>query len=313
MTYVVHSLKTPSYRVKMAGFDFDGTLVFPKGGRQFPREVDDWEFFNSEVPTTIRKYYEEGFMIVIFTNQSKDWKHDQIKIVSELLEIPLFIVIATDKEMYKPNINLFNKFIGDNTINKDESFFVGDALGRKIDFASSDRLFAENIGITVYPPENIFKLKEINFEIPTISLSNEPEVIILMGYPGSGKSTIAKQICKENPNYNYIERDIYKTPAKMKKKALEYIIDKKSIIFDATNSSIKSRKEFILFAQNTRYTRSDQNYPIKCVHVTLSRDLSYKRNLLREDKKKVPQIAYAVYNKYFEEPKESEGFTLINV
>ena len=252
-------------------------------------------------------------MIVIFTNQSKDWKHDQIKIVSELLEIPLFIVIATDKEMYKPNINLFNKFIGDNTINKDESFFVGDALGRKIDFASSDRLFAENIGITVYPPENIFKLKEINFEIPTISLSNEPEVIILMGYPGSGKSTIAKQICKENPNYNYIERDIYKTPAKMKKKALEYIIDKKSIIFDATNSSIKSRKEFILFAQNTRYTRSDQNYPIKCVHVTLSRDLSYKRNLLREDKKKVPQIAYAVYNKYFEEPKESEGFTLINV
>lgn len=31
MTYVVHSLKTPSYRVKMAGFDFDGTLVFPKG------------------------------------------------------------------------------------------------------------------------------------------------------------------------------------------------------------------------------------------------------------------------------------------
>jgi len=301
----------------MAGFDFDGTLVFPKDGKQFPRSVDDWEFFNSEVPNTIRKYYEDGFMIVIFTNQSKDWKHDQIKIVSELLEIPLFIVIATDKEMYKPNINLFNKFIGDNTIDKDESFFVGDALGRKIDFASSDRLFAENIGIKVYPPEYIFKLKEINFEIPTILLSNDPEVIILMGYPGSGKSTIAKKICNENSNsnsnYNYIERDIYKTPAKMKKKALEYILDKKSIIFDATNSSIKSRKEFILFALNARRTRSDQNYPIKCVHVSLSRALSYKRNLLREDKKKVPQIAYAVYNKYFEEPKENEGFTLITV
>jgi GTP1/Obg family GTP-binding protein len=33
-------------------------------------------------------------------------------------------------------------------------------------------------------------------EIPTIPLTDEKQIIIMMGYPGSGKSTIAKNICK---------------------------------------------------------------------------------------------------------------------
>ena len=41
-------------------------------------------------------------------------------------------------------------------INKSESFFVGDALGRKYDFADSDKMFAKNIGILYFPPEDIF-------------------------------------------------------------------------------------------------------------------------------------------------------------
>ncbi|NCX34898.1 MAG: hypothetical protein EBX23_06005 [Proteobacteria bacterium] len=107
----------------------------------------------------MKKYYDDGFMVVIFTNQSKQWKQEQIQLVAKALDIPVFIVIATDKSDYKPNPILFNLFIGTNKINKDKSFFIGDALGRKSDFSDSDKVFAENIGILCYCPEQVFHMK----------------------------------------------------------------------------------------------------------------------------------------------------------
>ena len=58
------------------------------------------------------------------------------------------------------------------------------------------------------------------------------EVVIMMGYPGSGKSTVAKKMC-ENPDYIYVEGDLYKNSSKMIKVAHEYAKIGKSIIFDA--------------------------------------------------------------------------------
>mgnify|MGYP001319320645 FL=1 len=127
----------------------------------------------------------------------------------------------------------------------------------------------------------------------------------MVGYPGSGKTTIANNICK-NDNYIHISGDIYKTSSKMKKSALEYILQKKSIIFDATHSSIKKRLEFINFGNK-------YNYEIKCIHITTSLEISYKRNKTRNDEKQVPKIAYSVYKKYYEEPTEIEGFTLYTI
>jgi bifunctional polynucleotide phosphatase/kinase len=301
MTLLV--VNNATYRDKMAAFDYDWTLVNPKDGKTLPSSIDDWLWLYPTIPEKLKRYYEDGFMIVVFTNQSKQWKCEQIKMVMEQLDIPLFIVIARDKSQYKPNPILFDIFIGSRTIKKSESFFIGDALGRKSDFADSDKVFAENIGIKWYAPEDIFVKKNEVFEIPTIPLSSNPEIIIMMGYPGSGKSTIAKNICK-NENYICISGDIYKLTNKMKKAALEPIQKNKSIIFDATHSSKKKRKELVEFSKK-------YNYEVKCVHVTTSQDISYKRNLLRE--KKVPKIAYSVYKKYYEPPNEEEGFILINI
>lgn len=49
-------------------------------------------------------------MIVIFTNQSKKWKHDQIKLAMSSLDIPIFIVVATEKVDYKPNKHYLMRF-----------------------------------------------------------------------------------------------------------------------------------------------------------------------------------------------------------
>ena len=304
MSPTIYTINNPIIKENMASFDYDWTVVNPKEGKTFPTSIEDWEWLYPNVPIKIKRYYEDGYMIVIFTNQSKKWKCEQIKMVMETLDIPLFIVIAIDKSEYKPNPIIFN-ILFENNINKEESFFVGDALGRKTDFSDSDKVFAENIGVKCYSPEDIFTNEIEHFEVPTIPLSSNPEIIIMVGYPGSGKSTIAQNICK-NDNYIHIEGDIYKTSSKMRKMSLPYIFESKSIVFDATHSSIKKRNEFI--EHSKKY-----NYQVKCVHVRSSLDESYKRNKLRSEEKMVPKIAYSVYKKYYQEPTEEEGFTLYSI
>lgn len=301
----IYNIKTPVLREKMAGFDYDWTLVNPKEGKTFPSSVDDWLWLYPNVPKKIQQYYAMGYMIVIFTNQSKKWKHEQIKMVMEQLDIPVFVVIATEKSDYKPNPALLNILLGENTINKEDSFFVGDALGRKSDFSDSDKVFAENIGIKCYSPEALFVNEVQSFDVPSIPLSEHPEMIIMVGYPGSGKSTICRNICKTD-NYICIAGDTYKTQSKMIKASLESISQSKSIVFDATHSSKKKRRKFVELGKK-------YNYEVKCVHVATSLDISYKRNKARSDEEQVPKIVYSVYNKYYDEPNESEGFTLYKI
>ena len=305
MSPTIYAINNATIREKMASFDYDWTMVNPKDGKTFPTSIDDWQWMYPSIPEKIKQYYEDGYMIVVFSNQSKKWKCEQIEMVMKQLEVPLFVVIATEKCDYKPTPILFNTLFGENEINKEESFYIGDALGRKTDFSDSDKVFAENIGIKWYSPEDIFVNKTEIFEIPIIPPSPNPEIIIMMGYPGSGKSTIAENICN-NENYIHVAGDIYKTSSKMRKASLEYILQSKSIVFDATHSSIKKRKEFIDLGKK-------YDYEVKCIHVSTSLDISYKRNKSRCDEKQVPKIAYSVYKKYYEEPTEEEGFTLYKI
>lgn len=260
-------------------------------------------------------------MIVIFTNQSKQWKEIQIRNVIQELNIPLFVVIAKNKQMYKPNIDLFHQFmnfIKQPNINKEESFFVGDALGRICDYSDSDKVFAENIGIKWFEPVELFRnnndnvVSIINDEkyatlfhfISTCQKNNTPIAITMVGYPGSGKSTIANKICESFPNFENIERDLYKTPKKMVNLAKTLNDDniiKKNVIFNATNSNVLNRQTFIIFGMSNSYVSI-------CIHMNTSLLESKKRNTVREDKKKVPTIAFNMYKKNFEEPQLIEGF-----
>ena len=306
MSPIIYNINNAVLKEKMASFDFDWTLVCPKDGRTFPKNIEDWEWLYPGIKAKIKSYSDNNYMVVIFTNQSKEWKHSQIKNVMMMLDIPVFIVIATTKDTYKPNPLLLTSLLDSYKINKEESFFVGDALGRNSDHSNCDKMFAENIGVKIYSPEKMFMdVKDI--EIHNIPIPDSPEIIIMTGYPGSGKSSIAKKVVSENNNYVWIPRDLYKTPSKMKKEAKLHIAEDKSIIFDATNGSIKSRKVFVDFATNY------PNYKVRCVYLTLSLSRSYNRNKAMADEDQVPKIAYNVYKKHFSEPSESEGFSVYRI
>ena len=294
-------------KAKIAAFDYDWTLVSPKDGKTFPSNVEDWQWLYPNIPDELKRLNDDGFSIVIFTNQSKDWKVLQIQSVAASLEIPIFVVIARQKCDYKPNPILYDVLVGSAKVDKAASFFVGDALGRKGDFADSDKVFAENICLKCYSPEEFFAVKQEHevVEIPELNLSDCKQVIIMVGYPGSGKSSVAKKIC-EDERFVLIQGDVYKTSPKMIKAAGAYVSEGKSIVFDATNSSFKKRYEYIGFARK-------HSYKIVCVHVSTSLEDSYKRNKSRDPENQVPKIAYSMYKKHFENPSVEEGFDIIVV
>ena len=302
MAPTIYNLNKAQLKAKIAAFDYDHTLVCPKDGKTMPSNVEDWQWLYPNIPDELKRYNEEGFSIVVFTNQSKPWKVIQIQYVMQTLQIPVFIVVASDKCDYKPNPILYDVLVGSAKIDKEQSFFVGDALGGKGDWADSDKVFAQNIGFKCQSPEKMFAVKEI-VEIPVLKLSDSKQVVIMVGYPGSGKSTIAKNICAKT-NFVLIQGDVHKTSPKMIKAALPCVKEGKSIVFDATNSSSKKRSEYIEFAKK-------HNLKVVCVHMSTSLEVSYKRNKERDPENQVPKIAYSVYTKHFENPSVEEGFELI--
>ena len=130
------------YRRKMMGLDYDHTIVKPQGKRSFPKDADDWMWLRPNVPDVIRKYYEKGFAIVVFTNQSKQFKLQQIRNVMDQIGVPYCAFIALDKTIQKPSPFMFDQYKRPN-IDMKASFYVVTQWGNQ-DW-SSDKLFAMNV------------------------------------------------------------------------------------------------------------------------------------------------------------------------
>jgi bifunctional polynucleotide phosphatase/kinase len=285
--------------LKIAAFDYDWTLVKPKDEKTFPRDINDWQWLRESVPEVLKKLHEDGYSIVVFTNQTKAWKLEQIRKVMSLLDIPVKVAVGITKTYQKPNTVLFDMIIK-HKWDKDASFYVGDALGRVNDWSDSDKLFANKVGIKYMAPEEIFMS---NKPKTNVDKSDKQEIMIMVGYPGSGKSTIVEEF-KKYDNYAVLHGDDLKTPAKLLKGAENAIKDGMSVIIDATNPSVEKREPYIRLANK---------YKIKarCVHVNTSFEESLARNNKRD--KQVPKIAYYVYRKKFEEPSKKEGCEVIVV
>jgi bifunctional polynucleotide phosphatase/kinase len=289
-------LKLNSFRIRsnVAAFDYDHTLVKPKSGGTFPKDVDDWMFLQESVPIVLEQLYKKGYALVIFTNQTKDWKIKQIENVLTSLNLPIMAVIATTKETQKPSTAMYDTYLKSDKLKLSECFFVGDALGRPNDWSDTDKQFAEAIGFQVKTPEELF--------VPeTKGTNSSQEIVVLIGYPGSGKSHFANCFYGINKNYVVLHGDQYKTSTKMISVAKPLIESGKSIVFDATNPTIEKRKEYINLAKK-------YNLFIRCIHITTSMEESLLRNNSRPSEQIVPKIAYYVYKKKFEEPTMSEGF-----
>ena len=288
---------------KIAAFDFDWTLVKPKDNRKYPKSPEDWQWLYPSVPFVLNKLSNDGFKIIIFTNQSKPWKQQMIETVMSEANIDA-CAIAWNKEYYKGSKNqleLFNAIVK-STIDKDNSIFVGDAIGRPDDFSDTDKIFAESVGLRCMSPEDIFVMNNSSECSKEIILDNNT-VAVLVGCPGSGKSTLSVELEKQGAYV--VHGDDHKSLKHMIKAAEKNYATtgNTKYVFDATNGKPNKRAEYIEFAKKHNIEN------IICIVMTTDIETAYARNRLRE--KPVPRIAYSVYKKHFVEPNMEEGFTKI--
>ncbi len=155
---------------KIAGFDLDHTLICPKTKKTFPDKKDptDWKFMYDNVKKKLTKLNDNGYTIIIVTNQKGLKKQDEINVWKERinnmltkLDLPIIIMCSLSSDMYrKPLTGFFDMCV--NKMKKN-SFYCGDAFQKK---RITDYTFALNLGIKFKTPEEVFTNETVS--IPKI-------------------------------------------------------------------------------------------------------------------------------------------------
>jgi bifunctional polynucleotide phosphatase/kinase len=306
----------PSQSKRLAVFDFDGTLVKPKQGRRFPKDVEDWEWWSPRVPEVLKDLVRRRFRIVLRTDQSKPWKIDMIRAVLAAVPISATVIIGIEKEEKKPAAGGFWEVFGSlkDKIQWPKSFYVGDAAGRPGDWSAVDRDFAAAVGLPFRTPEEMFgdgagvkAEADTETKLETIPSVSGKRVVIMVGFPGSGKSTWVRHQFPQNDNgagagtgTGVFHGDDYPSLPALLKAASHYhsAHPDHSIVFDTTGGTVARRGKFIEFAKKIGFT------PV-CVWVQTSLKRALANNQTRGEQK-IPPIALYAYQKHFVPPSREE-------
>lgn len=254
-------------------------------------------------------------------------------LVFQKYNIPVQVFISNSSDYCrKPNTGMMDFFLELHNIKLDKkSFYVGDAAGRiadkenKKDFACSDRMFALNCKINFLTPEQFFIkddkrkfecdnsaktlfMKEdkdgtLNNSYINWDLINQYDYIMLMGPPGSGKSTFSELLIKKHKFTDIISIDKLriktKTISELKKCIKD---DTKRVIIDNNHSTIKSRKEYLDLVKDKE---------VLLIKFNIDKKQSFFLNNFRCKVNKTSRLSDVVihsYFKYLTEPKIEEGF-----
>ncbi|XP_072949177.1 uncharacterized protein F21D5.5 [Epargyreus clarus] len=328
---------------KIAAFDMDGTLIKTKSGKVHPVDTNDWQIAFPTIPQKLADEIKKGFKVIILSNQAPigngrvkiaDFKK-KIENLVKTLNIPVQVYIATGRGFYrKPMTGMWKTLMEKKNdsipVDMDNSYYCGDAAGRlanwapgkKKDHSMADKLFAENLGLKFYLPEQFFlghPLKNIQMSKPDFVpmevksepfhdklISKEREILVCVGYPGSGKSFLAKQIEKKS-NYQYatVCRDVLGSWQKCAAEATRIIERGKSVIVDSTNPDLESRGRWTALAKQMKVE-------CRCAKMATTKAHAQHNNKFREIMKinhvPVNDIVFNMYKNKFVEPTVAEGF-----
>eukprot|EP00386_Alphamonas_edax_P007208 GDKI01023932.1.p1 GENE.GDKI01023932.1~~GDKI01023932.1.p1 ORF type:complete len:409 (+),score=99.98 GDKI01023932.1:19-1245(+) len=329
---------------KIAAFDMDGTLIETKSGDKFPKDKNDWRLFHpTKVQEKLKEYSEKGYKIVILTNQKgistgKSTAKEitgKIDDIQKAIGIPMQAFIVTQDDYFrKPCIGAWELIETHNSSTKidiNSSVFVGDAAGRpavgkkKKDFSAGDYKFALNLGLQFYTPEEFFLgsktenyPKTFDFDPRTlgketetaspkvcVSESKAQELVLMVGPPGSGKSTTSKRVFG---SYVHVNQDTLKSKDKCIKACKDAVAAGKSVVIDNQNKEKATRALYIKIAQ-------EKKIPVRVVYIDVPKDLCFHMNAYRmlnprvpeHRKQKVPAMIIHSFYKNVEVPNTSEG------
>ena len=238
------------------------------------------------------------------------------------------------KDLFQDNLKEIQKDEVNNEIQKDEVFYtvlssdlvvpnifyVGDACGSDdifipYRFSSVDKDFVYNVNQILYKNDlhmNFIRAKDFfkSHEIKPSESEIPKEIVILMGNPGSGKSTSAYKF--QEAGYSIAVSDEIKDKKKMIKFVDHCCSQNLSTVVDALNNTKESREPYIRIAKT-------YNFKVRILwHIRDGRCFNEIRGLYEKEyygntvyfhTKPVPDIVYNIYSSKFEPPKEYEIFS----
>ena len=292
---------TNSNITKICIFDLDNTIIKTKSGNVFPKNLNDWIFL---FDNTVKTLNQENIIYGIVSNQSglktENKKNDWITKLNDIIKfIPIHFVFAStgNNEYRKPLPNswyyikehiLFNVNVME--LERDNKiYYIGDACGRTNDFSDSDLKYALNLKFKFKTPEKYFlktKNEIMNISYPKLEYYTENEfdeivnkilneilnsinlkiIIVMVGFPASGKTFLRKKLIELNNNIKYFNNDDINN--RVKSDNLIEIIENKYdyIINDNTNLLLKHRIDI------TNLNDLKEHYKL-CIHFNYSMDI----------------------------------------
>jgi bifunctional polynucleotide phosphatase/kinase len=213
---------------KILGMDLDWTLIKPIKGKIHPIDENDWEFLYKDL-SIIKKKMDEGYKLVIFTNQGglinqktgrlglngfkNRWLHILEKLKNYNIQSVYLLASLYDDFNRKPAPGMWDyleKHLNNNVkIARESSLYIGDMAGRKADYAPTDLLFALNLGV--------------EFQVPEVFYENSTDI-------KNKSSRLIKSILEDDKIFNG-------------KKFIETFSSKISKINNATTQEIKANLE----------------------------------------------------------------------
>jgi len=352
ITFVSKGFEKPKQEntVRIVGFDFDGTLVNTKSGKSFPVNENDWELWCSSVPAKLKKYQQDGYILVIFSNQNgivknkltveslKSRMEQFMKKVGSDVKFLIFVSVKED-HFRKPAVGMWeymekNVLDGVN-IDKANSIYVGDAAGRpkswkkgkKKDHSCSDRKFAMNLRIKFNTPDEFFfgEKEYTNWSLDGFdikSLQKEQKA------PYEAEQLISKK--QEVIIFQGFPASGKTTFYKRYFEPKDYVHVNRDLLSTSAkclkvlDEALENGKSVVVDNTNPNASSRKQyidaakkhGVPVRCFIFKVDEKLAKHLNLYRENvtkgtHKHVPQVGFNIYKKNLEEPKLSEGFSEI--
>lgn len=266
---------------------------------------------------------------------SSDTIHDLIDEIQESLSVPFMALVSTKDDIYhKPRIGLWKllaKYLGKGCVpDRKRCFYIGDLAGiagqkgTKGQTNDADLKFALNLGIDYQTPhefflnESIATRKSFSFDPRTFrrdmadplpnglqpskySLGKVNEVVILVGPPCAGKSTLVKTCFSGHVRVAQAE---LKSREKCVTACTEALKEGKSVVIDNQNRDKETRAAYVWIAKQF------DNVPVRVVYLDVPKQLCSHLNRYRTIKggDLLPPIAINMYYSKEEVPVLSEGF-----
>uniref|UniRef100_A0A182WDA0 PNK FHA domain-containing protein n=1 Tax=Anopheles minimus TaxID=112268 RepID=A0A182WDA0_9DIPT len=267
----------------------------------------------------------------------------KIEALVRKLAVPMQVFISTGSGKYrKPRTGMWQTLCDSKNdgvpIDHARSFYVGDAAGRpelkkpikrKKDHSCADRLLAINVGISFLTPEQHFQnLPDSSWMKPefdpkevcnlaanetllspsgALLTSASQEVIVMVGFPGSGKSHFVRNHLTPK-GYVVVNRDSLGSWQKCVTHMEACLRQGKSVVIDNMSPDVESRKRYLLVANRAKI-------PVRCFLMDVTYKHARHNNEFREMTDRshsiISEMVFNSYKSKFQQPTQSEGFTEI--